>query len=277
MANRRERKDRRNNGGAIVLSLGGSLIVPKEGEIALEFLKTFAKLILEFRIRWRKVILVAGGGRTARMYIEAAQRILHEFDREASHTDCDWIGIHATRANGHLLRTIFLELMPEDTFAHVLKNPEPREGEAKRVLREATRGPHRIVIAAGWKPGRTTDEIAVRMARAFGAKTVVNLTDVPYVYDRNPKLDGAQELREVAWGDYLHLFPSAQHRPGDHSPFDPRAARLAAHHGMRVIVFRGNVQNITRFLRGGPYADRFQGSVIGGRARQGNGAVAPAA
>jgi uridylate kinase len=269
-----ERSERRNSVGTLVLSVGGSLLIPKEqGRPDREFIARFVQLLVDERRRWRKIVLVCGGGAVARLYIEAAREILESLhalpgkdDRrwvDAQH----WIGIHATRLNAQLVKVVFEMLRPLQPYAYrvVLKDPD-------RVPIHVLTGKKRIVLAAGSKPGWSTDFVAVRLAEAFGAQTVVNLTNVDRIYDRDPKADGAKPLDKVPWAEYFRYFPRREFHPGDNTPFDPVAAGYAADRGMRVIVLKGsNLQNLERFLQGGPYQDRFKGTVIGGRARQGNG------
>ena len=87
-------------GKTVVISLGGSIIVPDRIQVA--FLKKFKEFILKFLKKDYKFIIVTGGGSTARNYIKAADRVTKINDE-----DKDWLGIHATRLNAHLLRTIF--------------------------------------------------------------------------------------------------------------------------------------------------------------------------
>src|SRR3989338_4261578 len=88
----------------VVVSVGGSIVVP-EGCIDVAFLKFFRRMILQqIKKGWRFVIVVGGGG-TARHYQQAAKNI-----GELTHDDLDWLGIHSTRLNGHLMRTIFREV-----------------------------------------------------------------------------------------------------------------------------------------------------------------------
>ncbi len=272
-----ERPERRSNGGTLVLSVGGSLLIPKEqGRPDRDFIARFADLIVRERQRWRKIVLVCGGGAVARLYIDAAREILEQLKSLPKASDPrwvrsqHWIGIHATRLNSQLVKVVFEMLRPLRPYAHriVLKDPD-------HIPQQALTSPRRIILAAGSKPGWSTDYVAVRLAEVFGAQTVVNLTNVDYVYDRDPKLDGAKRLQEVTWEEYFRYFPKAEFRPGDNVPFDPIAARLAAERKMRVIALKGSsVPNLERFLRGGPYQDHFKGTVIGGRARRGNGAHA---
>ena len=88
----------------IIISLGGSLIAPPEG-IDAAFLKKFKAMIARRVAKGDRFVLICGGGATARRY-QAAARAVGQLSRE----DVDWIGIHATRLNAHLLRTVFKKL-----------------------------------------------------------------------------------------------------------------------------------------------------------------------
>ncbi|MDO8598738.1 MAG: UMP kinase [bacterium] len=264
--------DRRKNGGVLVLSLGGSLLIPKEqGRPDADFIARFADLVIRERTRWRKIIIVCGGGAVARLYIDAARNVLERLGKlppsdekrwiDAQH----WIGIHATRLNAQLVKVVFemFRSLHPHAYRLVLKDPD-------RVPMQALTGRQRIVLAAGSNPGWSTDYVAVRLAEVFKAETVVNLTNVDRVYDRDPTLDGARALEEVSWEEYFRLFPRTEFRPGDNTPFDPVAAGYAADRKMRVIVLKGsNLHNLGKFLDGGPsFADKFRGTVIGGVARK---------
>ena len=139
----------------IVISLGGSLVAPLEG-IDVDFLKDFHALLLEQIEKDKRFILIVGGGKTAREYMRAASSV-----SELTDDDKDWLGIHATRLNGHLLRAIFRhEAHPE-----MIKNPE-------HIIEWQSP----ILVAAGWKPGHSTDYVAVRMGLNYSASRVLNLS-----------------------------------------------------------------------------------------------------
>ena len=88
----------------IVMSVGGSLIVPDQ--IDTNFLKALHIFITtQTTDHGRRFIIIAGGGRTARRYQDAAATV-----SDLASEDLDWMGIHATRLNGHLLRTIFRDI-----------------------------------------------------------------------------------------------------------------------------------------------------------------------
>ena len=82
----------------IIISLGGSLIVPNE--IDLDFLRKFRNLILK-HLKKRRFFIYVGGGKTARRY----QRALTEFGATA--VERDWIGIETTSLNAKLIKTLF--------------------------------------------------------------------------------------------------------------------------------------------------------------------------
>ena len=84
----------------IVISVGGSLIAP--GGIDTNFLRQFRRLILGQIKKGKRFILIVGGGKIARIYQKSARQVAKLTDE-----DLDWLGIHATRLNAHLLRTIF--------------------------------------------------------------------------------------------------------------------------------------------------------------------------
>ncbi|HLD97225.1 MAG TPA: UMP kinase, partial [Candidatus Nanoarchaeia archaeon] len=143
-------------------------------------------------------------------------------------------------------RTIFREM----AHANVVKNPNE-----KILLKES----EKVVVAAGWKPGRSTDYIAVMLAKNLGAKTVINLTNTDYVYDKDPsKFDDAKPLHEVSWKDFRKLIGVSKWSPGLNTPFDPVAAKVAEKLKLRVAVMGKDMQNLENFMVG----KQFTGTLI---------------
>lgn len=216
----------------VVMSVGGSLIVPDA--IDTHFLSSLKSLIEEqITVHERRFIIIAGGGRTARRYQDAAASV-SELDPE----DLDWMGIHATRLNGHLLRTIFRDI------AHpvMITNPD----EIMDIPKSTS-----LVIAAGYRPGASTDLRAVQIAVNVGAVKVMNLSNIDYVYTDDPRKNpDAQKIESMCWPDFIKLIPTEWH-PGLSSPFDPVAARAAQSHGLEVTIINGErMEEIERYLEG---------------------------
>jgi uridylate kinase len=203
----------------IVMSVGGSLIVPDH--IDTEFLRSLKVFIDMETTRGRRFIIIAGGGKTARRYQEAASAVT-----ETKSDDLDWLGLHATRLNGHLLRTIFRHL------AHPVMVTNPDD-----VLDIHDNAP--LIIAAGYRPGASTDLRAIQIADRVKAHKVVNLSNTDYVYTDNPKTNpAAEKIEDITWSKFRTLIPETWD-PGLSSPFDPVAAREAERLGIEVAAING--------------------------------------
>ena len=118
---------------------------------------------------------------------------------------------------------------------------------------------YRVVVASGWRPGCSTDFDAVLLAKRFGVKVIINLSNIPFVYDRDiNRYKNAKPIKNIAWSDYLRLF-GGRWIPGLSRPFDPIAAELAKKLNKRVIVARGvNLKNLENLLKG----KKFKGTTI---------------
>ena len=223
----------------VIISLGGSLIVPKTG-IDAAFLRRFRTFIAKRVAKGGRFVLICGGGSTARSYQKAARAVGH-----LSREDVDWIGIHSTRLNAHLLRTVFRKL----AHASVVKNP---------LSPPAFREP--VLISAGWKPGWSTDYCATLLASSLGATTVLNLSDVDHVYSADPRKDPkAKPLDYIGWKAFRRMVGN-RWDPGANMPFDPVAAKMAERIGLEVKMISGrDLVSIGQALDGKP----FKGTTIG--------------
>ncbi len=208
----------------IILSLGGSLIVPKTGIDSL-FLKNFRALILRQLKKNKRFIIVTGGGNTARVYQDAVARVT-----KLTHDDMDWLGIHATRLNAHLIKTIFRK------YAHPRINKNPR---TKEDLKKHFQKGEGIMVTAGWRPGWSTDYVATILAERFKARSVINLSNIDYAYTKDPKkFKDAKKIKKIAWKDFRKIVGN-KWRPGLNMPFDPIASKKAEELGLRVVIVNG--------------------------------------
>ncbi len=224
----------------IILSLGGSIIVPDQ--IDTKYLRAFKAFIEKEVKNGHRLIIVAGGGSTARKYRDAGQAIVKKMPVD----DLDWLGIHATRLNAHLLRTIFRGL----AHPRIITNPHEAEDIAEP-----------IIIGAGYRPGFSTDYDAVHLARAYGASQVFNLSNIDYVYTKNPKLKGAKKIEEISWSNFRKIVGN-KWDPGLHAPFDPIASKFAQQFKLEVVVLNGkNLKNLANALAG----RKFIGTIIKGK------------
>ncbi|MCL2127095.1 MAG: UMP kinase [Treponema sp.] len=219
-----------------VISLGGSIVAPDGVDV--EFLKKFRELIRGFieADGERRFVLVVGGGGPARSWQNAYREIRGGL---AENDEADWIGIMATRLNAQLVKAVMGEWCGQE----VVTNPLESGPFAGRVL-----------VAAGWKPGFSSDNDAVLLAGRFNAKTVINLSNIEKVYTGDPKKDpDAKPLDRISWADF-RAMTGDEWVPGKNVPFDPVASREAEKNGLQVICAAGrNLENLGKILSGGEF------------------------
>ncbi len=217
-----------------IISLGGSVIAPSSVDVG--FLKRFRELILSNKDRF---IIVCGGGRICRDYQKAATDVIKQ-----KQDDLDWIGVYSTKLNAQLVRAVFSDV----AYEKVLEEP-------KKVAFD------KVLIASGWKPGWSTDYIAVSLAKKYSSKMVVNITNKDYVYDKNPDTNNdAKPLEKISWKDFRKIVGD-KWSPGLNVPFDPVASKEAEKSGISVVAMGKDLENLQSFLRG----KAFKGTLIGNR------------
>ncbi|HYC34747.1 MAG TPA: UMP kinase [Candidatus Paceibacterota bacterium] len=222
----------------IVISVGGSLLVPDE--IDTTFLASFKSFVDGEIKKGNRFIIVCGGGRVCRKYQNAAKLV---GNKRAS--DIDWLGIHATRLNAQLVKTIFLpkaeEIVVHDPFDKTVKFNKP------------------VLVAAGWKPGWSTDFDAVCLAKRYKAKKLINLSNIDYVYTADPRTNpDARKIEKITWKEFRSLIPK-KWDPGLSAPFDPIASKEAHESGIEVAVINGDkLEGIQKFIKG----EEFVGTLI---------------
>ena len=211
----------------IVISLGGSLIFPES--INVSFLKGFVDLIKSQINQGFKFVIITGGGKVCRNYNNAVKDILNP-----SNDDLDLIGIAATRLNAEFIRVLFGDL----AYNKIILDPDsvPEFNEP-------------IILGGGWKPGNSSDLAAVHIAKSINSKIILNLSNIDYVYNKDPKKhEDAIKIEESNWSDFRKLLPN-EWDPGLNAPFDPIAAKKAEELGLEVVIMNGNnLDNLKNYL-----------------------------
>ncbi len=218
-----------------VLSLGGSIVAPENPDT--EFLSSFVSLVRTWLAEdnARKLILVVGGGGPARSYQKAFRTVCPN----APDDQADWIGIMATRLNAQLLKAIFMDICLVD----VIYDPTKVDLFTGKIL-----------VAAGWKPGFSTDNDAVLLAERFSATTVINLSNIEKVYTDDPRTNpDAKPIDSISWADFRKIVGD-EWVPGKNVPFDPVASMHAQKAGISVVCAAGrDIENLRAILDGKKY------------------------
>ena len=221
-----------------VLSVGGSIVAPEYPDT--DFVKKFVEMVKKFLEENKndRLILVVGGGGPARIYQKAFRSVCEIAENDGTDA-ADWIGIMATRLNAQFVKACFGELCKES----VVTDPTQANEFSGRVL-----------VAAGWKPGFSTDNDAVLLAEKFDADTVVNLSNIEKVYTDDPRKNpDAKPLDEISWADFRKMVGD-EWIPGKNCPFDPIASKKAQELKLVVICAGGkNIENTKSILEGKSY------------------------
>lgn len=221
----------------IVISLGGSLIYPKEQDV--EYVQRFVDLI-KSKLTSHDFAVITGGGFLARKM----QEELRTAHADVTTKELDNVGIVATRANAVYVRNVFGDVAEADIFL----DPTNLALSGKPVL-----------VGGGWKPGHSSDGAAVGLAKTLGAKRVINLSNIDYVYTADPRTNPeAEKIERSNWADFRKLLPEEWY-PGSSAPFDPVAAQMAEELDLEVVIMNGkNLENLENYIDG----KEFIGTVI---------------
>lgn len=220
-----------------IISLGGSLISKKDG-VDWKFLKNFKELILKEIKKGKTFFLITGGGSLCREYMMVKKiSKSHDFD-------LDKLGIECTRLNANLVKTLF----GDKAHKEIITNPNKKVRTNKK-----------IIISGGYEPGNSSDYVAVLLAKKYGCKHVINLSNIDYVYDKDPKkYKSAKKIESMNWKDFIKIVGD-KWIPGANVPFDPIASKSANKFNMEVAIINGNkLNNLKNYIKG----DKFQGTII---------------
>ena len=223
----------------VVVSIGGSVLAP--GEPDAEYAMRLAAVLNDIA-RTHRLIVVTGGGRTARAYIEAGRAL------GAPEPFLDVLGIEVTRLNARLLMAA-LGIADAEEMPHTVE-------EAVAVGAMSN-----LVVMGGTAPGHTTDAVAAEIAEAVAAKRLVNATSVDGVYTADPAKDpAAKRMDRVSYDELVRLAGESHAKAGPSIVFDPKAARIVARGRIPLAVVDGrDLAALRDAILGKP----FRGTLVG--------------
>jgi len=222
----------------VVLSLGGSLIVPDKVDYV--YLKKFKQVILKNTKKY-KFIVVCGGGSIARKYISALKEV------KVNNKLQSLAGIGSTRMNARFMN-YFFNFDSQKGIPHTM-----------RVLKAEIK--KRDVVFCGaleYKPNQTSDSTAAEIARVFKAR-FVNLTNVNGLYNKNPKkYKDAKFIPKITWNDFSKLANQMKFKPGQHFVLDQTAAGIIKRNKIPTYILGKNLKQFNSFLQN----KKFKGTMI---------------
>ena len=212
----------------MVISLGGSLIVPDE--IDLGFLEKFKKVIQK-NTRKYKFVIVCGGGSVARKYISALRK------QRVNEVLQSMAGISVTRLNARFV-SYFFNKDAEKGIPHTIK-------QIKKLLRKQD------VVFCGalkYQPKQTSDGTATEVASYFKAD-FINLTNVSGLHDRNPlKYKNAKFIPRISAEEMFKMINKIKYRPGQHFVLDQNAVKTIKDKKVKTYILGKNLKNLDNLL-----------------------------
>jgi len=222
----------------IVLSLGGSLIIPDK--IDLKFLKEFKETLKKHTNNY-KFIVICGGGSIARTYISALK------ENKANTKLQSLAGIGATRMNARFM-SYFFNLEPSQGIPQKLR-------QIKRYLKKQD-----IVFcgALEYKPNQTSDSTSAEIAKYFKTE-FINLTNVSGLYDKNPKkYKNAKFIPKISWKNFNTMANKIKFQPGQHFVLDQSAAKIILENKITTYILGQNMKQLDNLLK----KKSFKGTII---------------
>jgi len=215
---------------SVVISLGGSIIVPDE--VDFDFLSKFKKVILNISKK-KKVVICAGGGKTARKYIQGLEKI------NATKHERDWIGIEVTRLNAKIVSSF---LLGHQNISYTLED-----------LKEAL-NKRNLVVCGGLRPGITSDGTTAQIARHLKADSLINITNVKGLYDKDPKkYKDAKFIPKISYKDFEKMMNKIKEKPGQHFILDSLATRIIKNSKIKAFIINKDISNLKKCLEGKPF------------------------
>ncbi len=213
-----------------VIKLGG-FAFPDERGLGKPLVEDYVKLLKELVAEYHLVV-VTGGGRVARTYIQAAR------DMGVPESLCDQIGILVSRLNARLL----IDGLGEYAFPEIPENI----GQLKHYFASG-----KIVAMGGLTPGHSTNAVAAIAAETVGADLFVNATDVEGVYTSDPSKDKtAKKLDEVSVSRLTEILAKTDISAGAYELMDPLALRIIGRSQIPTVILDGRMPaNVSRALR----------------------------
>ena len=214
----------------IVIKIGGSLLFTENKEIDIIKIQKFCQIFQKTK-NLGKLILVCGGGKVARDYINVVRSF------QENEALCDTFGIDLSRINARLLISALQD------FAYPLV-PKTIEELSTAMLFG------KIVIMGGLQPGQSTTSVALEVAEFTKADELVILTDVEGIYDKDPKrFDDAKLLKKMTYLELQEIIIDStgnkQAAAGEYRIFDAVSLQILKRSKLKVRIMSG--KNLKEF------------------------------
>jgi uridylate kinase len=212
----------------IVIKLSGSIFNQDTNH---DSIKDYAQMLIDISNNIQPIV-IAGGGKIARHYIDLARSL------GSDEANLDIIGIEVSRLNAKLL----IAALGDQAYSQVPKNLE-------EVAIAVASG--KIVIAGGLHPGQSTNATSALIAETSKASGFVNSTDVDGIYDSDPNVNpNARLFKEITVNECMEILRAERTVAGTYDLMDIIALKVIERSKIPTRVIRSDVGNIRDAIDG---------------------------
>ena len=212
----------------IVIKLSGSIFSQDTNH---DSIKNYAQMLVDISNNVQPIV-IAGGGKIARHYINLARSL------GCDEANLDIIGIEVSRLNAKLL----IAAIGDQAYSQVPKNLE-------EVAIAVASG--KIVIAGGLHPGQSTNATSALIAETSKASGFVNSTDVDGIYDSDPNVNpNARLFKEITVNECMEILRAEHTLAGTYDLMDIIALKVIERSKIPTRVVRSDVGNIRDAIDG---------------------------
>jgi len=213
----------------VVVKLSGSIF---DLDDCVERIRGYADLFKEMINNNTQAVVVAGGGKEARRYIDTA-RIFG-----ADESSLDELGLEISRLNARLL----IYAMGNSAYPYV-----PRDLQEVSIAVES----NKIVVTGGLHPGQSTNATSALIAERIKASMFINATDVDGIYTADPRINkDAKLIKRVSVKELLTMLMNEKFNAGTYELMDIVALKIIERSKIPTRVIKASVENIRLVIDG---------------------------
>ncbi|HEY9386982.1 MAG TPA: UMP kinase [Nitrososphaeraceae archaeon] len=206
----------------VVIKLSGSIFSQDTNYAKI---RKYAEMLSDISNRVQPIV-IAGGGKVARHYINLARNL------GSDEANLDIIGIEVSRLNAKLLITA----LGDQAYSQVPKNLE----EVAIAVDSS-----KIVIAGGLHPGQSTNATSALIAETSKASSFVNATDVDGIYDSDPNTNTKARLfKEITVNECMEILRVESAMAGTYDLMDIIALKVIERSKIPTRVVRSDTNDI---------------------------------
>ena len=213
----------------IVIKFSGKVFAMEN----VKLLKDYARFLVKISKTYQPII-VAGGGKIARHYIN------HARSSGADESTLDELGIEISRLNAKLL----IYALKDRAYSH----PPTTLKEAQHAVDSGL-----IVVAGGLHPGQSTNGTAALIAEKTKAIQFINATDVNGIYDSDPNNNKkAKMFKKIEIKNLKKILIHEDSIAGGYDLMDIVALKIIERSKIKTRVIKSDIKNLEKAITGKP-------------------------